>query len=472
MDRACIRMRLVRALTGKTQEVFGEDMGSDGSSVGRWELGLPPLPEQEKRAADVAGVTLEWADEAIDLAERHRQRQRPGQGVDDLLGEVRRAADGSARELVQRLLSLPLQPALPRREERLQAREQLPRLAKLSPAQRAAVVRLGRDYHAWALCLEAGAASEEASSRSLEEATYLAEVAGEFADLVEGPKGWPEAVRSRAVAYRANVLRCPGKLKEARAVFEEAKRLAKGGIDPYDVLDPGLLLDLEASLCRDERRFRPALKLLDDAAVVGWCPARALIKKGFTLEVMGDYEGSVAALRQAGAKLDREAEPRLWYKQRAQLAATLTQLGQHGDAAALVEEARPVAMEVGDEIDLVRLTWVEGRIQTGLGRRAAARYLLEQAAGQFEAKEMWYDVALARMELAGLHLEEGRTAEVKAVTPALAAAFEAEGVYAEALKALRLFQAAVDQEKATPGLAQRVLAFLFRAQHDPALRFA
>jgi hypothetical protein len=112
-------------------------------------------------------------------------------------------------------------------------------------------------------------------------------------------------------------------------------------------------------------------------------------------------------------------------------------------------------------------------------RRLATRFLRQPAfwrrfcsAGQFEAKGMWYDVALARMELAGLQLEEGRTAEVKAVTPALAAAFEAEGVHAEALKALRLFQQAVDREEATAELARRVLSFLFRAQHDPALRFA
>lgn len=473
MDRACIRMRLIRAIAGKTQEDFAEHMGSDASSVGRWELGLCPLPEQEKRAAEAAGVTLEWADEAIELAERHRQRLRPGQGVDDLLGEVSRTADGSARDLVQRLLSLPLQPAPPRHEERLQAREQLPRLAKLTAAERAAVVRLGRDYHAWALCLEAGAASEEAISRSLDEATLLVEMAGEFADLVEGgPKGWSEAVRSRAVAYRANVLRCPGKLKEARAAFEEAKRLAKSGCDPYGVLDPGLLFDLEASLCRAERRFKPALKLLDDAAAVGHCPARALIKKACTLEAMGDIDQAIKTLRAAELEVERAGDTRLSYMWRFNLAVDLTYLSQFEEAEQHLEEVRRLATKRGDATELIRVTWLEGRLHRGLGRRAAARFYLEQAAGQFEAKGMWYDVALARMELAGLHLEEGRTAEVKAVTPALAAAFEAEGVYAEALKALRLFQAAVDREEATPGLAQRVLSFLFRAQHDPALRYA
>lgn len=474
MERASIRFRLIRAFSGKTQEAFAEAMGSDDSSVGRWELGHPiPLPAQERRAADAAGLTPEWADEAIDLAERHLQkRQRPGQGVDDLLDAAGQVAEASARELVQSLLSLSPRPVPPRREDRLLAREQVPRLAKLTPAQRAAVVRLGRDYHAWALCVEAGEASTEAASRSREEADLLAGMAGEFAALVEGPPGWPEAVASHAAAYRANNLRSPGRLKEARAAFEEAKRLARIGSDPYGVLNPGRLFDLEASLCRAERRFKPALKLLDDAVEVGWCPARALINKGFTLEVMGEHEPSIAVLREAEPHVAREGDPRLTYMWRYNLAINLTHLSRFEEATEHLHVVRQLATERGDEIELIRVLGLEGRIQRGLGRRAAARFFLEQAIGRFEAKEMWYDVALARMELAGLQLEEGRTAEVKAMTPALAAAFEAEGVHAEALKALRLFQEAVERERATPDLARKVLGFLFRARHDPALRYA
>jgi transcriptional regulator with XRE-family HTH domain len=475
MNRDCIKIRLFRAASGKTQEKFAQDMGSDASSLAQWELGLHvPAPEQVKRAAEAAVLTLEWADEVLDFMECHgRKRLRPGQGTDDIVAEVRKTADASVSEVLQRLLSLPPQPAPPRHEDHLQARAQLPRLAKLTPAQRAAVVRLGRDYHAWALCIEAGEASAEATSKSFEEATRLTEMATEFASLVEGgPPGWPEAVKSHAEAYRANVLRCPGKLKEARSAIEEAKRLAKVGSDPYGVLDPGRLFELEASLYRDERRFKPALKLLDDAAAVGYCPARALIKKGATLAVMGEYDDAIRTLRAAEPQVEREGDKRLSYMWRFNLSVNLTHLTEFEEAEQHLQEVRRLATERGDEIELIRVTWLEGRIHAGLGRRAAARFYLEQAAGQFEAKERWYDVALARQELAVLLLDEGRTAEVKTLTPALAAAFEAEGVHLEALKALQLFREAVDREQATVELARRVLAFLFRALHDPALRYA
>jgi tetratricopeptide (TPR) repeat protein len=268
------------------------------------------------------------------------------------------------------------------------------------------------------------------------------------------------------------VLRVPGNLKEARQRFDEANRLAEAGADPYGLLDPGRLPDLEASLFRDEGEFEKALRRLDLAIAVGRCPARILIKKGSTLEAMGKYEEAVEALRKAGARLDREKEPRLWYKQRANLAVDLTFLKEFGEAAQLVEQARPVAMELEDEIDLIRLTWLEGRIQGGLGRRASARFLLEQALAKFAEEGMAYDVLLAALEIAGLLLDEGKTAEVKALTLKLAEAFESEDVHHEARKALDLFRKAAEREAATAELARQVLRFLFRAQYDPALRFA
>jgi tetratricopeptide (TPR) repeat protein len=187
---------------------------------------------------------------------------------------------------------------------------------------------------------------------------------------------------------------------------------------------------------------------------------------------MGEYERAVAALQKAGELLDRETDARLWYKQQAQLAICLTHLGRHDEAAELLEQARPVAMELGDEIDLIRFTWLEGHIHAGLGRRPAARYHLEQAMAKFSKRNMPCDVALAAMELAGLLLDEGRTAEVKTMTLELAEIFESEDLHDEARKALGLFREAAERERATAELAQRVLSFLFRARHDPALRFA
>jgi hypothetical protein len=44
-------------------------------------------------------------------------------------------------------------------------------------------------------------------------------------------------------------------------------------------------------------------------------------------------------------------------------------------------------------------------------------------------------------------------------------------VHREALAALKLFCEAVEEETATAELARRIVGYLYRAQHQPELRF-
>jgi tetratricopeptide (TPR) repeat protein len=237
------------------------------------------------------------------------------------------------------------------------------------------------------------------------------------------------------------------------------------------VLDPGRLLDLEASLRRAQRRFEEALDLLDRARVVSRCPGKILINKGFTLEVMGEYERAIETLHEAELLIDRQSDPRLWNILCLNLAVNACNAGSFDEATEMVQQVRDIATEMGDELGALRATWLDGRIAAGLGQRREARSLLEQARHEFAARNMGYDVALALLEEATLLLDEGRTAEVKILAKALAKVFESEGVHREALAALQLFQEAAEREEATAELARSVLRFLFRARYDQGLRF-
>jgi tetratricopeptide (TPR) repeat protein len=334
-----------------------------------------------------------------------------------------------------------------------------------------AVVGVSAAFQTWAMTERLCEESVTQASRDLERAAALARLAREVADRVPGPEGWRLRVRGFATAHAANALRVAGELKAADALMEEAKRLWHAGEDPDAVLDPGRLLDLEASLRRGQRRFQEALTLLNAAVPVSRCPCRILNKEGFTLEVMGEYERAIEVLRQAERRLSSDSEPRLGNIIRLNLAINLTHLGRAEEAQTLVAAARPLALELGDEIDLTRILWVEGRIAAGLGRPEEARALLAQARQGFASRGMGYDVALALLEEAALLLDEGRAAEVKALAAELARAFEDEGVHREARSALELFRRAAEREEVTAGLARRILAFLFRARHDPGLRF-
>lgn len=351
-------------------------------------------------------------------------------------------------------------------------RGQLRSLAALeTPGERLAVVRLVRRYQNWALMEAAAEESARVVSRSFEDATSWARLAVEVAERVRGEEWWRNRVRGYAGGFLPNVLRVKGELEAASAGLEEPKRLWRAGADPDGVLDPGRLLSLEASLRRAQRDFDRNLALLDEAWPISHQPARLLVKKAFTLEVMGDHEQAIETLLKAEPLVEKERDERLSYMLRYNLAANYSQTGRFAEAIPLLRAVRAIVTERRDENELPRLGGIQARIDAGLGRMEEARLQLELAASQFAARGMWYDVAIAVLELAALLLKEGRTAEVKALTPRLTEVFKSRKVHREALAALRLFRDAVEADTADEGLARRVLSFLLRARHDKGLEF-
>ncbi|HVS00908.1 MAG TPA: tetratricopeptide repeat protein [Thermoanaerobaculia bacterium] len=425
------------------------------------------------RPAQVAIVTA--CLESLDASERDGELTvEERDEVEMAVLDIDRLAREALTEAALRSRSLPplnvypepahLEPA------RWLAGEQWALLKGRSEEQQRTTVREDRRYQHWALAERLCEESVNQTSRDLERAAGLARLAREVAERVQGPEEWRSRVRGYAAAHEANVLRVEGELKEAEASFEQAKRLWVASADPNNILDPGRLLDLEASLCRDQRRFEEAVAFLDQAFAVGRRRGRILINKGFTLEVMGEYERAIKTLLQAEALIDQEREHRLYYMLRFNMAVTYTHVGRYGEAVDLVQQVRELVTERGDDNELIRVTWLDGRIAAGLDRPEEAQALLRQARQAFAAKEMWYDVALALLEEAVLLLDQGRTTEVKVLAQGLKDVFESKGVHREALAALRLFQEAAQLETATAELAQRVLRFLFRARYDQGLR--
>jgi len=114
---------------------------------------------------------------------------------------------------------------------------------------------------------------------------------------------------------------------------------------------------------------------------------------------------------------------------------------------------------------------LEEKIDAGCGRLDQAIEALSWVRAAFAKDDIRYDEAQAGMDLAGLYLKKGRTADVKRLVLLMEPVFRANGVHVEAQKALALFRRAVELEKATPELAGRVAGYLRRARHDPELLF-
>src|SRR3954469_69660 len=395
--------------------------------------------------------------------------------IEETILENARTARDALTEAVRLSRALPALDGYPGPHDLIpahrRAEELFSRLVGLSEEMRLAVVQVAEEYQTWYLCERVCLASVQELSRDVESAASWARLAQEIAERVPGPEEFRYRVQGYALGHVANFLRVSGELRQADATFERAKRLWDAGSDPGRVLDPGRLLDLEASLRKDQRRLDEALALLDQAATVSRLPGRVLIQKAITLEKLGDYERAVETLLQAEPLVERQGDARLLYMLRFNLAVNYCHIGRYGAAAELMEQVREVATERGDENEVIRLTWLQGRIAAGLGRPQEARSLLAQARRAFELRGKSYDVALALLEEAVLLLDEGRTAEVKVLAGELTRVFEEKGVHREALAALSLFYQAAEREEATVELARRVLRYLFRAREDQSLRF-
>ncbi|HVT16472.1 MAG TPA: helix-turn-helix transcriptional regulator [Thermoanaerobaculia bacterium] len=349
-------------------------------------------------------------------------------------------------------------------------------LAPLAPGERRLLVEKSREYQTWALAERLCHESAEAASDDASRAVELAELALRVAELAPGERLWRLRLQGYCLGFLANARRVRNDERGAEEAFARARRLWQEGeaADPGRLLAAWRLLDLEASLRRSQRRFAEALELSGRAlaAAPREAAARILVNKAVAFDHLGEAERAIATLRQAAPLVDDQREPRLLFALRFNLATNLCHLDRHGEAALLLPEVRQMAEALHKELDLVRVVWLEGRVAAGLGRPAAALAAFARVRGEFLARAMAYDAALVTLELAALHAAAGRTAEVKELARQTARVFRAKGIHREARAALQLFRQAADREALTAELARRLVAYLYRARHDPALAFA
>ena len=347
------------------------------------------------------------------------------------------------------------------------------RRKKPTPAERLLLVESAQEFQLWALAERLCHESEEAASDRADRALELARLAHRVAELApEGGEAWRSRLEGYALAFVANAQRVGGFLPTAEETFVRAWKLWNAGAGT-GLLAEWRLLDLEASLLRDQRQFGEALDRLDRARADAprTSVGRILVKKAFALEQMGEAERAIGALQEAAPLIDGRREPRLFFGLRFNLVTNLLHLDRFEEAAALLPEVQRLALALRKELDVVRGVWLKGKTEAGLGRGKEARAAFEQVRGEFTARENAYDCARVTMDLAVLLLEQRPTEKVRDLAREMLWIFRSQGLSKEALAALRIFCDAARDDALTAELAKRVALFLQRAQHDPELRF-
>lgn len=282
--------------------------------------------------------------------------------------------------------------------------------------------------------------------------------------------------RARALAFLGNARRVAFDLHEADRTMEAAGHLLLEG--SQDPLLRAEYLSLLASLRNYQTRYREALGPLESArriyeeAGLESELGRTLLKLGSTAAYAGEHELGIGFLRQAVELLDRSGDEGLAHSARHNLAWFLADGGESLEALAWFERSdQHYGPSSGTPSARIRRRWLKGRIHAALDDYDVAVSALEDACNLAAERDLAYETAEIMLDLAALHLEAGRPAEVRRLTERLAPVFQSRQLHGFVLGALMLFRQAVESEEATVHLARRLARYLQQARTNPYLTF-
>jgi len=280
---------------------------------------------------------------------------------------------------------------------------------------------------------------------------------------------------ARALGELGNAHRVANRYEMAEQALSRALAFSAAGTG--DALLNARLFDLRASLLGDQRRFKAALDLLDVVhsthLTVGdrHSAGRALISKGIYTGYSGEPREALRLIQQGLGLLDEGREPGLRMLALHNQIYLLVDCGLFREARTLLWQNRWQLQKVGGHIDQLKLAFLEGRINAGLGYYdRAERAFLDVKAG-FAACGMGIHSGIASLDLASVLMQQGRNAEAQGVAEEAADAFIALNVEGEALAALLILRLAFERQRATAWLLQSVAEFLRRVEHDPTAQF-
>jgi tetratricopeptide (TPR) repeat protein len=306
-----------------------------------------------------------------------------------------------------------------------------------------------------------------------QEAFRLAELAGAVA-REPYPTERPVELIVLTLACMGNAMRVQGDLRDAAKWFAHVRHL----LNTADVRAVEVMAKIdwmEGAFRKDQRRFQQAAQLLSRAAVLYRLAGSATDMAGvlMTLADVHSYRGrpiqAVKKVREALLLLDRRSEPKLFLWGQHNLAQYLAETGKYEEAARIIARSSRLYEEYATPTNLVRRTWLEGRIAAGLGDEAGAEAAFRSACEAFLERSLSYDAALVALDLALLYLGQNRTREVCELAEAIVPAFEARDIHREALASLVLFREAARCEAVTPPLIRRLTRYLLKAKANPSV---
>ncbi len=237
------------------------------------------------------------------------------------------------------------------------------------------------------------------------------------------------------------------------------------------------ILDYEASLRRDQRRFERALACLERVIRIYRetsepnLVAKVLIKKATVYQEWCRPDHAVPLLRHALALLDSEAQPILLLSACQSLGVCLCELGRYDEAGRLLPLLQELVAHGNHLADQARVRWLQGRIDSATGRTGSGIRAMKDARATFIELELPYDAALVTLDLAAKYAETHREQEMVDLAAAMVPIFESKGIHREATAALTALRCALKVKRLPKGLVSRLRRDLKQAQRNREPRF-
>lgn len=311
--------------------------------------------------------------------------------------------------------------------------------------------------------------------RAIDLAQLAVAIAHQLADD-DTPIEIVRGLQARSWAQLGNARRVSGDHSGAEQAFESAQG-ALAAEPRILALDVARVLEQLASLRRDQGRYGEAFSLLDRLLAIyrrlgQWhLLGRALAQKSMVCDEVGDLETELALLRQALDLLDPQADPRVFLAARHNLILALSQSGRDREAAALLYHTRPLYLEAGDRINLIRLRWLEGVVARGLGRIDRAEAAFREVRDSWVELGLSYDAALAALDLAGIYALQSRPSDMRRLAEEVLVIFQSLSIHREALAALLMFHRAAMMDEVGTKLVDDLNRFLRRSRNNPVLHY-
>lgn len=473
-------IRLLRSILDGTQEKLAGEADLDPTSIYRLEAGgslqartLEKILAAVKLPRSLVEACLAPAIAAA-LATRESHSQERFKDLDRAAEAFGRALSDLGRSGLAAFLAVLEDPGQepwerigpPSEEDRLAVPDLWTRLAPCNSEDRHFLVETCPEFRNWALVEHICHESEAAASHSAKQALELAGFANSMIRWLPGEDAWKACVEGYALPFVGNAYRVGNDLDKAEDAFARGLRLwAVGATAHPHLLAEWRILDREASLHRDQRRFPEALDRLDRSLATAprEVAGRILLNKAFTLEQMGDPERALDTLRKAAPAVEAGGDVNQIFSLRFNWVVNLCHLDRAKEAAERLPEVRELAARLGKDLHCLRVRWLAARVAAGLGRTDEAVAEVKEVCDAFLDLEMPYDAALAGLNLALYWLEQGQTAAVKELAVGLEKIFTAKGIRREALASLRLFCDTASREAATVALVQQIKAELEKA---------